>query len=381
MTFSPTVYTRLTSRLEKKYSAELSKTLKHYKVSRPALWKNFTPLKWFLLKQIQDYLGFLKDLPKLSSDPEAFGPRDDVVFEKWNRSEFADVFLKALNKGKSIQEATKFTLTYYEAHLKVLIEKHLYGLDTTHRAYRKQTSLGEKLQSFTLRFEDKDLVVMGHSRKELNEFGQRIAEALLVIQEHSPDSWDRFRAFTGVIVPIKQKEFVSYSHQELPGHSMINMYDRDFIDLMDDLIHENGHHHLNYYLNLGKLIDEPSDLRYYSPWRRTMRPIRGIYHAYFTFFWAFKLFFDLAKAQASEEKIYFRAIEEYWMLNYTYADLKLAHKEGLINDKGWELIEEQQKELGRATASILSWEKNIKTHRRELNELKKTLSQKEKELR
>src|SRR5690606_41931427 len=90
----------------------------------------------------------------------------------------------------------------------------------------------------------------------------------------------------------------------------------------------NGHHHLYYYLNLSKLIEEPKDLDYFSPWRDSPRPLRGIYHAYFTFFWAYKLFRDIIINKDQEQnlheftkvewkKIYSRAVEEYHKLNFS----------------------------------------------------------------
>ena len=207
--------------------------------------------------------------------------------------------------------------------------------------------------------------------------------ALKIIKTYSPDSWERFKSFTDIIIPINQKEFVSYSHQELPGTSMINLRDRDFIDLIDDLLHENGHHHLNYYLNLEKLIDEPVDNIYYSPWRRTLRPLRGVYHAYFTFFWAFKIFSDLASSslensqytfsKQEQEKIFWRVVEEYYMLNYTFLELTWAKKQGLITTRGWSLISEQQIILKRFARKINLWEKKVGTHKKELQELKSTL--------
>ena len=164
---------------------------------------------------------------------------------------------------------------------------------------------------------------------------------------------------------------------------MINLYDRDFVDLMDDLLHENGHHHLNHYLNLEKLIDEPEDLIYYSPWRRTQRPLRGIYHAYFTFFWAFRLFSDMASGNlddssykfspAEKEKILWRAVEEFHMLKYSFEDLKWAKKQGLITVTGWKIIQPQQKELLKFKTKVAGWEKKIKSHRKELLTLKSDL--------
>ena len=218
----------------------------------------------------------------------------------------------------------------------------------------------------------------------MKQISTRIETAIKIIRKFSPESWERLATFTDTIIPIKQKELVSYSHQELPGVSMINLYHRDFVDLLDDLLHENGHHHLNYYLNLQALIEEPIECIYYSPWRQTLRPLRGIYHAYFTFFWAFKLFSDMLKTSeldstwytfsASEkEKITWRAIEEYWMLEYTFQDLKWARKQKLISETGWDLIIEQRNKARKFQSKITTWEKSLKRHKNDLKELKKEL--------
>jgi hypothetical protein len=400
MKFATTKYSQLKSRLKSKYQKSLAsalRDLKNYDTYISA-WinlhkdeiANYSSLNWHFLMQLQLFTYFAKQDPQLGQD--GFGQLEEEVFENWNQSEFADHFLKSLNRGNTLGKASMQTLKVFDRHLVTFAERHILKTRKTSSAYRTQSSLGEfdqgkkilRLLETTLHLEGKDLRLMTSSLKEMKHFSERIEVALKLIRKFSPSSWDRFAAFTEVIIPIKQPEFVSYSHQDLPGHSMINLFHRDFVDLMDDLLHENGHHHLNYYLNLGKLIEEPIDNIYYSPWRRTLRPLRGIYHAYFTFFWAFKLFADLAKTKEvdsiwyifslpEKEKIIWRAVEEFHMLNFTFQELKWARKKGLIKTTGWELIEEQQKELNKFKHHIPLWEKKLKTHRKDLILLKKTL--------
>lgn len=403
MIYSSLQYSRLKQRLQQKYKKDLKQVFQGLRFSESKFsswWPNhkeeleeFSPFKWYLLQQVKTYLRLVKDCPSLSSSPEEFTTLDDEVFEIWNQSEFADTFLKALNQGKGIRKASEKALKEMDQHLLIMGKRHLLKHGPLHPAYRVQTSLGEvkkagkvsRLLETTLHIDGKAIILFTHSLKEMKSLSQRIEIALQVIKKFSPDSWERFRAFTYAIVPIKQKEFVSYSHQELPGYSMLNIYNRDFVDLMDDLLHENGHHHLNYYLNLGKLIDEPKDNIYFSPWRRSLRPLRGIYHAYFTFFWAFKLFSSLASAKEQDseyyffgptekEKIIWRAVEEWWMLDYTYQDLRWARRKGLINEQGWKLIQEQRLYLNKFKKKLPLWEKKLKFHRAELKELKTTLS-------
>ncbi len=402
MNYTPSKYSQLKSKLRLKYQKNKKQVVADFKKlpqKNITLWlanhsdelSEYSNLHWYFISQLQSFLFFHKQDPRLGKFD--FGEQEEIVFEKWNASEFADHFLKSLNRGYYLGKASGLTLNVLDKHLVTFANRHLLKTHKISSAYRTQTSLGEfkrgnkisKLLETTLHIEGKDLRLMTSTLKEMKDFSQRIETALKVIIKQSPTSWQRFEAFTEVIIPIKQPELVSYSHQDLPGHSMINLYNRDFVDLMDDLLHENGHHHLNYYLNLGKLIDEPIDNIYYSPWRRTLRPLRGIYHAYFTFFWAFKLFADLANAKEldsihylfskeQKQKIYWRAVEEYWMLNYSYQDLKWARKNGLISDQGWKLVHEQQLELQKFKRKISVWEKKIKSHTKELRELKRTLA-------
>ena len=402
MQFSPIYYSRLKSRLHRRYVSRYQKVLKQLKAfpkTKTSQWMHkhqsefldFSPQRWFFIEQVTTLLFFLHD-PADTSDADEFTPEDDAIFERWNKSEFADVFLKLLNKRLSLREASKKSAHLLDEHLVALGNLHLLKAAAPAKNYRLQTSLGDikkkntvsRMLETTLHLNGKELVLLTNSMKEMKLFSSRIEGALRIIQLHSPDSWERFTAFTEVIVPISQKEFVSYSHQELPGTSMINLYHREFVDLLDDLLHENGHHHLNYYLNLETLISEPIDCIYYSPWRRTLRPLRGIYHAFFTFFWAFKFFSDLAQAgdlenswhdfsEEEKEKIIWRSVEEFWMLEYTFHDLQWAYKQGLINDMGWNLIKEQRAGLKKFSKKIPLWEKSLRHHKQELKELKKTL--------
>jgi hypothetical protein len=401
MNFSPSTYKQLKSRLKLRYKKNLSKLITQLKKqpdSEVAEWVNthhdelleYSSVKWHYLTQLQLFCFLASQAEDLGES--AFGPEEEEVFEKWNNSEFADIFLKDLNKGFTLGKANRRSLLVLDKHLVTFGERHILRSDRTTKAYRSQSSLGDFTKNgkitrhleTTLHVEGKDLRLMTKSLKEMKDFSQRIELALEIIRTHSPTSWDRFSAFTDVIVPIKNPEFVSYSHQDLPGYSMINMYHRDFVDLIDDLLHENGHHHLNFYLNLEMLIEEPLDNIYYSPWRKTLRPLRGIFHAYFTFYWAFKLFSDLLTAPSPNtphysfsedelEKIIWRAIEEYYLLTYSFDDLKWARKKRLIHEKGWQLIEEQQKELKKFAKKLPLLEKKIKIHRQDLRELKKTL--------
>ena len=62
------------------------------------------------------------------------------------------------------------------------------------------------------------------------------------------------------------------------------------------------------------------------------------------------------------------------MLNFTFEDLKWAKKKGLIHEMGWELIQEQQREVQKYKKLIPKLENNLRHHKKELKELKKKLT-------
>jgi hypothetical protein len=401
MNFTPKKYSQLKTRLRQRYSKDLIlilRNLRKYPERRIVRWlsehsselKEFNSTNWLFLSNLQTFYFFCSKSTLVEAN--SFGADEEEIFEKWSHSEFADSFLKGLNRGWSLQKSSLKSVDEFDKHLVTFAERQILKVSSTSTSYRIQSSLGEfkkhkkiiKLLETTLHVEGKELKLMTLNLREMKLFSQRIENALKVIKEVSPSSWERFKSFTEVIVPIKQQELVSYSHQDLPGHSMINLYHRDFVDLMDDLLHENGHHHLNYYLNLKCLINESTENIYYSPWRKTLRPLRGVFHAYFTFFWAFKFFSDLVQSKSNDsifslfsdqetEKIFWRAIEEHYMLDYTYLELKWARKKGLIHLTGWNLIQEQQKEIARTRRLIPKWTKMLRSHKSDLKDLQQAL--------
>ena len=73
----------------------------------------------------------------------------------------------------------------------------------------------------------------------------RIGRAWTIMQEAWPEGHEVLALLTARIIPLKAKGVVSFSYRHRPGLSFINCFDRDNLDLIDDVIHENSHHHLN----------------------------------------------------------------------------------------------------------------------------------------
>lgn len=368
----------------------------------------YSPLKFYWLNLVDNIVYIIQLHEELlleeDIDTDELTEVEDELFNFWNDSDLAESFLNYLNDGAPVIEASNNLLpllenqiiSFYVLHLSLYqqefddalmyktipelgdYEKKIY-LGDDHR-FVKLKKTPETFPSLPIRFispeentiaieiEDKavkcsiekspaplpvdelNLFVLPNcedGEKKVEEFKKNISKALANIKKAAPHLYTSFKSFTHTIIPVNEKGIVSYSMQSLPGYSSINMFDRDQLDLMDDLLHENGHHYLNTFLNHQDLINEDDDKIYYSPWRKALRPIRGIYHATFTFYWALELFYNLDVAAekkiltfTKEErvKIKYRFLEEFFMLEYCRPDLVHAYKNKRVNKEGNELI-------------------------------------------
>ena len=372
------------------------------------VFNSYSPLKFYWLNLVDNLIYVIQLHEELlieeDIDTDELTDLENELFNFWNDSELSESFLNFLNDGSPVIEVSSNLIpllenqivSFYVAHLSMyrqefgdalmyqvvpelgdnenkiyITDKHLpVKLKTTPETYpslpiRAISPEDNKLSVETdtqlvdleieaapmpLNFEELDLFVLPHceeGEKRQDEFKKSITKALNNIKKVAPHLYTTFKSFTHTIVPVNEKGIVSYSMQSLPGYSCINMFDRDSLDLMDDLLHENGHHYLNTYLNHIDLINEDDDKVYYSPWRKALRPIRGIYHATFTFFWAMELYYNLDIAGAKkiitftkEEKVKIktRFLEEYYMLGYCKPDFNHAFKNKRVNKDGLTLI-------------------------------------------
>jgi HEXXH motif-containing protein len=193
----------------------------------------------------------------------------------------------------------------------------------------------------------------------------RIARAWRTIQLAWPEGHDVLTLLTTRIVPLQAKGVVSFSYRHRPGLSFINCFDRGNLDLIDDLIHENSHHHLN--LLLRKYVMYHGDHNqqiFYSPWRRSLRPLRGILHATFTFTMGALLFQRLSSwasgrdgaarwkkaglTQQDLQRARFRCLEEVESVRYSLQDLHYAdHHLGWLTGSGRRLVEQLAEAIDR----------------------------------
>lgn len=219
------------------------------------------------------------------------------------------------------------------------------------------------------------------------QVGQRLRQALAVIEAAWPEGYRLLARLTQRIIPLKARGVVSYSYRHRPGLSFINVFERDDLDLIDDLIHENAHHHLNLLLRKAVLYhhDRNQEL-FYSPWRRSLRPLRGILHASFTFtmgamlferlsFWAQSGRARLAPVQILRARA--RCLEEVDAVRYSLADLAYARQRRWLTSAGWALVGVLAREIEIVARRIKPFESAVlkSPYGPELQQHRKTLAQ------
>ena len=232
----------------------------------------------------------------------------------------------------------------------------------------------------------------------------RVQRALSAIEQVWPDGANLLMLLTSRVIPLQARGVVSFSYRDRPGLSFINLFDRNRLDLIDDLIHENSHHHLN--LLLRKHVLYRGDLNqemFYSPWRRCLRPLRGILHATFTFTMGAILFERLSSFQArgtrhgargkkcrdetwlTEAELLrarARCLEEIDSVRYSLRDLDYAAQTlGWITGAGKSVVDSIRREITRAgqriaphKASVLRspYGPALERHRKVLTKARKT---------
>jgi hypothetical protein len=391
----------------------------------------YSSLKFYWMNLL-DNLIYLVQLHEEILSAESFNssndeltPPEEELFHLWKESELAEQFLEIFNDGLPVLEISDQLLpllenqiiSFYVLHINqyqqefddALIyqavpelgehEKRLY-LGANHnivdlqktpdsfpslpiKSFRPEalelwTEVKEedvknkiKLNTPALVFDGQPLFILPGCEQGVKKHKDLVAgieTALKRIKIAAPHLLDVFKSFTHTIVPINDAGIVSYSMQSLPGFSSINMFERDPIDLMDDLLHENGHHYLNTYLNHTDLINEDDEMIYYSPWRKALRPVRGIYHGTFTFFWALELFHSLINeidskklnfTNAEKIKIHTRFLEEYYMLDYCWTDLNHAFKNKKITKSGFDLISDIYKRINSMKKTVKDVENSL----------------------
>ena len=104
-----------------------------------------------------------------------------------------------------------------------------------------------------------------------------------------PEAAGMIRVRVWRVVPVRVWGTVSYSSAREPGILHIDAASAPLIRLAEDLVHETVHARVHEIESIAPLVvthrggASRGEPRFYSPWRREWRPLRGLIHAICTF--------------------------------------------------------------------------------------------------
>jgi HEXXH motif-containing protein len=226
-------------------------------------------------------------------------------------------------------------------------------------------------------------------------FERRVSSALALLDRAWPSGASMVRARTWRVVPVTAWATVSYSSARQPGVVYINVNSAPLLRLAEDLVHETTHARVHELEALRPLVaararessagDEP---RFYSPWRREWRPLRGLVHAACTFT-AGALFFErmlaasepgascIVASPARRRWLARRLLEERASVTIALSILRRAGRSGLLTRSGRRVVDAAAREhrgLGAAASSRLVWLRTTRAGRTELAKVDRLLA-------
>jgi HEXXH motif-containing protein len=190
----------------------------------------------------------------------------------------------------------------------------------------------------------------------------RLGRALALVDRAWPAAGGWLRRRTTMVVPLEEAGTVSYSQMVRPGLSYIVTRGKRIVQLADDLVHENAHHELHLREQLGALERSDGSPVLYSPWRRSLRPVRGLLHACFTFLRRAELFLrlldcgprrpELRRGSMAGAMFLARGVlEEMAALEFSLTDLKRIGRYDLTA-AGRVLLDEMTADLDRLAPEV-----------------------------
>jgi len=134
-------------------------------------------------------------------------------------------------------------------------------------------------------FEDEYLSEIDVTMKTRRDMAELVKQALTLMLEASPASYQAVRAILRWVVPIRFYRVDvhrSFTSPRLSGVVFASL-NADVLGMSEALVHETAHSELNMLLEIEELLPEHPEAVYYSPWRSDPRPISGLFHALYVF--------------------------------------------------------------------------------------------------
>lgn len=116
-----------------------------------------------------------------------------------------------------------------------------------------------------------------------------VQEALILVERYQPQIYSQFEDFLYLLAlkPLRAGNYTNISDSDLPGAFVCSVIDDPF-EFADTLIHEFHHNRLFFIEENSPILTDSTeqsliDSNYYSPWRKDLRPLRGLLHALYVY--------------------------------------------------------------------------------------------------
>ncbi len=114
-------------------------------------------------------------------------------------------------------------------------------------------------------------------------FVEDLTRASSILEETWPETWHDIRTTIRYVVPFRGQPNDSFTSARTFGAVYITPRLGDAVALAEALLHEARHNRLLMLQRRVRLYDNDNDCRYWSAWRQTDRPLRGILHGVYAF--------------------------------------------------------------------------------------------------
>lgn len=110
-----------------------------------------------------------------------------------------------------------------------------------------------------------------------------LVQAVKVLEQNWPEAWNEIRQTIRYVIPFRCKPTDSFTSSKLLSAVFISPRLGDPVSLAEALVHEARHNRLHMLERRGRLFENDNACRYWSPWKQTERPFRGIIHGTYSF--------------------------------------------------------------------------------------------------
>jgi len=150
-------------------------------------------------------------------------------------------------------------------------------------------------------------------------FEAHVNRAVHMLEHGWPDGARLVGTRVWRVVPVTAWATVSWSSAREPGVAYINVRSAPTVRLAEDLVHEATHMRIHEIESLHALVvpdaeeDHARSPRFYSPWRREWRPLRGLVHAVCTFTAGARFFERMLAASSATGPLRFGTARRLWL--------------------------------------------------------------------